>query len=227
MQCACLDWSQKRALEVPHILLNKFREREDANFISVTAALRQLAAKAKNIQTAEHDEATMKIPKDLNVYSTGTSSAFASPTQFLKEFAGSSDEKIQDAACIQNGPSYNENLFLVLLDSLTFDRMHSRSVADATPQTCDWILQHDSFKRWSSLDRGLHDGNELDRYLDSNEDESGDDSSSEDDNEDRIEDENCSKFLWIKGKPGSGKSVLMKYILQWAQQNWSKRNVLM
>ncbi|KAH0536065.1 hypothetical protein FGG08_007031 [Glutinoglossum americanum] len=43
----------------------------------------------------------------------------------------------------------------------------------AHPNTCRWILQHDSYKTWASEERGL---------------------------------------LWIKGKPGAGKSTLMAFI---------------
>src|SRR5271155_4122048 len=43
----------------------------------------------------------------------------------------------------------------------------------AHPNTCRWILQHDSYTTWMNRERGL---------------------------------------LWIKGKPGAGKSTLMAFI---------------
>jgi ankyrin repeat domain-containing protein 50 len=58
-----------------------------------------------------------------------------------------------------------------------------RSEADkAHPNTCSWILEHESYTKWLSKKHGL---------------------------------------LWIKGKPGAGKSALLAYIYRIFQENIS------
>ncbi|KAF4463204.1 ankyrin repeat-containing [Fusarium albosuccineum] len=60
--------------------------------------------------------------------------------------------------------------------SLAFPEMNDRyyDIDLAAGQTCQWLMEHDMFQRWTHCDRGL---------------------------------------LWVKGKPGSGKSTLMKFAL--------------
>lgn len=59
------------------------------------------------------------------------------------------------------------------LRSLAFPQIESRShdIVVAVPGTCEWLLRHDTYKRWATCDRGLP---------------------------------------WIKGKPGSGRSILRR-----------------
>ena len=43
------------------------------------------------------------------------------------------------------------------LQSLAFPQIESRShdITDAVPGTCEWLLRHDTYKRWAACDRGL------------------------------------------------------------------------
>ena len=63
------------------------------------------------------------------------------------------------------------------LQSLHFMEMHWRrnDVADPAPETCAWLLEHESFCKWLRQEHGL---------------------------------------LWIKGKPGAGKSTVLKHALE-------------
>lgn len=85
-------------------------------------------------------------------------------------------------------PVASKELFHILLESLAFDHIHARlrNVAQALPDTCQWIFQHQHFATWSTQ---------------------------------------CG-FLWIKGKPGSGKSTILKEIYSWAEKTWSTHCVL-
>ncbi|RDW91018.1 hypothetical protein BP5796_02183 [Coleophoma crateriformis] len=64
---------------------------------------------------------------------------------------------------------------LPCLHSLAFPEMKYRKqdLGQAYANTCQWILEHDSYMKWIATDHGL---------------------------------------LWIKGKPGSGKSTLMSFV---------------
>lgn len=78
--------------------------------------------------------------------------------------------------------------FRVLLDSLTFDRIHARlhNVAQALPNTCQWLFDHYCFTTWKA----------------------------------------AGGLLWIKGKPGSGKSTIMKEVHACVENEWSSHCVL-
>ena len=69
------------------------------------------------------------------------------------------------------------NMIPASLQSLYFSEMNLRryDVADATKETCAWILEHKSYLEWLSRQHEL---------------------------------------LWIKGKPGAGKSTLINHIIR-------------
>lgn len=75
------------------------------------------------------------------------------------------------------------------LQSLHFTEMHWRrnDVADPTPSTCAWLLEHPKYCDWLGQDRGM---------------------------------------LWIKGKPGAGKSTVLKHALETAERETKKSIIL-
>ncbi|KAL9096499.1 MAG: hypothetical protein Q9165_001496 [Trypethelium subeluteriae] len=57
--------------------------------------------------------------------------------------------------------------------------MRESNIGDKTPGTCEWLLNHESYRSWTNQRQGI---------------------------------------LWVKGKPGAGKSTLMKFALE-AERN--------
>lgn len=74
------------------------------------------------------------------------------------------------------------DVFEVLRESLQFDHMSTRlrNIADALPETCQWLASHPDFCSWLNMSA----------------------------------ENKTSSFLWLKGKPGCGKSTLVKQVLE-------------
>lgn len=95
----------------------------------------------------------------------------------------------------QNESRPRKDTYQILLESLTFEQMHSRlrNVNLPLPSTCQWIFRTPQLLAWADADGDVHHQG----------------------------------FLWIKGKPGSGKSTIMKEILAWAERTWTQKTLLL
>ncbi|KAL8410420.1 hypothetical protein RB596_000194 [Gaeumannomyces avenae] len=121
------------------------------------------------------DSACLKVPgvehlslevrhNMLNKFNSPTDGGYLLVAGMLRDYA----EKAKEP------PMTNVEKFC--LQSLGFPKMTDRlnEIDSAMTGTCQWLLKHDTYKRWAATDRSI---------------------------------------LWIKGKPGSGKSTLMKFAL--------------